>query len=208
MKGIRRLIKSHKYLAMDLIVGIKRYIVRGERSGMRLVNRTKHSTSGLRVMFYDLAEEAHISTRGISVEVRRAIRNLNGICYPATKKIILWLLNDSKTKDISYLWLHELEHTTPKNRRLYSAGHARRAQIQANNLATKISQVDVNEIKWRNNDWRLEQRVYPTKAKALMALQGRLNPFGLSRTDGWHFRISEKSKRDKWQLEMKYFREG
>ena len=136
---------------------------------MRLLNKTKHSTAGLRVMLYDLAAKANISTRGVTVEIRRASRNLHGVCYPSSKKIILWLLNTSKTDDISFIWLHELTHTTPRNRKLYASGHGIKAQRQADIIATKVLGITKEDVAWRNTNWRTRTfPKYPTKKSALM----------------------------------------
>ena len=173
---------------------------------MRLVNKTKHSTSGLRIMLYDLAQKANISTRGVSVEVRRASRNLHGLCYPSQKRVILWLLNTSKTNDIAYIWLHELAHTTNRNRKLYAAGHGQKGQRQADTVAERVSGVMRQDVTWQKQDWQLEPTflIYPTKARAAEALKQRKHPSGKPRIDGWIFRLSPKSKRGKWRLEHKY----
>ena len=157
-------------------------------------------------MLYDLVQKANISTRGVSVEVRRASRNLHGICYPTQKKIILWLLNTSKTSDIAHLWLHELAHTTKRNWKLYAGGHGVKAQRQADTVAERVSGVTRQDVTWQKQDWQLEPTflIYPTKAEALMAVDNRRYPLGKPRTDGWTFRLSPKSKRGKWRLEKKY----
>lgn len=135
---------------------------------MRLLNKTKHSTAGLRVMLYDLAQKANISTRGVTVEIRRGSRNLHGVCYPYQKKIILWLLNSSKTDDIAYIWIHELTHTTKRNTRLYAGGHGIRAQRQADSVAEKVSRVAKTDVRWQDNNWRTRTgSLYHTKKSAL-----------------------------------------
>ena len=173
---------------------------------MRLLNKTKHSTSGLRIMLYDLAQKANISTRGVSVEVRRASRNLHGLCYPASKRIILWLLYTSRTDDIAYVWLHELAHTTNQNHKLYAAGHGQKGQRQADAVAERVTGITYQDIIWHKEDWHLEPTflIYPTKAKAVEALEQRRYPFGKPRTDGFAYRLSPKSKRGKWRLAHKY----
>jgi len=135
---------------------------------MRLLNKTKHSTTGLRRMLYDLATQANISTRGVSVEIRRGSRNLHGLCYPYEKRIILWILNTSKTQDISWIWLHELAHITSKNRKLYASGHGIKAQRQADALAIKITGINCEELQWRANTWRTKTwPKYPSRKLAL-----------------------------------------
>ena len=135
---------------------------------MRLLNKTKHSTTGLRVMLYDLAQKANISTRGVTVEVRRASRNLHGLCNPYSKRITLWLLGTSKTDDISFIWLHELAHIIPRNKRLYASGHGVKAQRQANNVATKVLGITSKDLHWAENNWRTRTfPKYPTKKSAL-----------------------------------------
>ena len=135
---------------------------------MRLLNKTKHSTTGLRIMLYDLAEKANISTRGVSVEIRRASRHLHGICYPTQKRIILWLLNTSKTSDIAHIWVHELAHTTSKNKKLYAAGHGQKGQRQADVVAERVTGVRHQDVTWHNNNWRTQTfPKYLTKKTAL-----------------------------------------
>ena len=142
--------------------------ISGWKRTMRLLNKTKHSTSGLRIMLYDLAQKANISTRGVTVEIRRASRNLHGICYPYPRKIILWLLDTSKTDAISFIWLHELAHITPENRKLYAGGHSIKAQRQADSVATKILGITQENIVWQNNNWRTKTfPKYPTRKSAL-----------------------------------------
>ena len=141
---------------------------------MRLINKTKHSTPGLRVMLYDLASKANISTRGVTVEVKRANRHLHGICYPWDKRITLWLLNTSKSQDISFIWLHELAHTTPWNRKLYASGHGSKAQKQADSVATRVLDVAAHEVNWHSKDWRTRRFPrYPTRKLALTDLNNR-----------------------------------
>ena len=172
---------------------------------MRLLNKTKHSTRGLRFMLYDLASQANISTRGVTVEVRRGSRHLHGICNPTQKRIILWLLNTSKTDDIAFLWLHELAHTTPRNRKLYACEHPSKAQEQASNVATRVTGITEAELEWHSRDWRLEPTYMSktTKKEALAALHYRRFSNGKRRTDNKLFQLSPKSKRGKWRLEYK-----
>ena len=141
---------------------------------MRLINKTKHSTLGLRVMLYNLASEANISTRGITVEIRRGSRNLHGVCYPYGSKIILWLLNSSKTDDIAHIWIHELAHTTPRNKRLFASGHGVKAQRQADTIAEKITGVARKDVTWRSRDWTTRTwPKYRTKKSALTDCNNR-----------------------------------
>ncbi|MCJ7828378.1 MAG: hypothetical protein MUP81_01390 [Dehalococcoidia bacterium] len=135
---------------------------------MRLLNKTKHSTTGLRIMLYDLAAKANISTRGVEVEVRRGSRNLHGVCYPYERLIILWLLNSSKTDDISFIWLHELTHLTPRNKKLWAGGHGVKAQRQADAVAEKVLGITSEDLQWHENTWRTNRfPKYPTKKLAL-----------------------------------------
>lgn len=135
---------------------------------MRLLNKTKHSTTGLRVMLYDLAKKAHISTKGVTVEVRRASRNLHGICYPYHKRIILWLLNTSKTDDIAFIWLHELAHISPRNKKLWLGGHAKKAQDHADDVATRVLGITHTDVVWTGNEWKTARfPKYPTRKSAL-----------------------------------------
>ena len=137
---------------------------------------------------------------------RRASRNLHGICYPSQKRIILWLLDTSKTDDIAYIWLHELAHTTHGNRKLYAAGHGRKGQKQADAVAGRVTGIPCHDVTWHYQGWQLEPTflIYPTKVKAVVALKQRRSPFGKPRIDGWSFRLSPESKRGKWRLECKY----
>lgn len=173
---------------------------------MKLINKTKHCTSGLRIMLYDLAQKANISTRGVTVEIRRGTRNLHGLCSPYERIITLWLLDSSKTNDIGFVWLHELAHLTPRNRKLYALGHPLKGQHHADKLAEKVLGITKNDLTWRTQDWKLEPVYanYPTKAKVLQALKQRKYPCNESRTDGWKYRLSSKSKRGCYRLEMKY----
>ena len=171
---------------------------------MRLLNKTKHSTTGLRIMLYDLAQVANISTRGITVEVRRASRNLHGLCYPDRKGIILWLLNTSNTDDISHIWLHELAHTTRRNRKLYAAGHGQKGQKQADMVAERVTGITRDAVTWHSQEWRLEPPgfSYQTKAEALKALTRRRNPFGKPDSRNM-YRLWPKSRRGNWRIERK-----
>jgi len=145
---------------------------------VKLNNKTRHSTAGLRRMLYDLAQQANITTRGITVEVRQGTRNLHGICYPHSKKIVLWLLRDSKTKDIAFIWLHELTHTTKRNQRLYATGHGIRAQKQADAVAERITEYTKSDIKWRNGwrTWRFPACPTKVSAKRLLKETREKNP--------------------------------
>lgn len=168
---------------------------------MRLLNKTKHSTSGLRIMLYDLAQKANISTRGVTVEVRRASRNLHGLCFPHSREIVLWLLNTSKTQDISFIWVHELAHLTPRNRKLWAGGHGIKAQDHADSIATKVLGITAKDLKWDENNWRPYGSLYKTKAIALKEpnnrdcypdWQWRLVKVGIRIKKGWRWQWKHK----------------
>ena len=169
---------------------------------MKLTNYTKHNTSGLRAMLYDLAAKAHVSTRGVTVEIRRGTRYLHGIAYPYSRKIILYLLAKSKTQDIGFLWLHELTHLTKRNRKLYALGHGRKAQAQAEMVATKVLGVNQDEIKWHNNAWHTRQHpAFQTNKSALNAAREYRQKY-----TAWHWRVARvKSDREyPYRLQWKY----
>ena len=169
---------------------------------MRLLNKTKHSTAGLRVMLYDLAAQANISTRGVTVEIRRGSRNLHGCCFQYERRIILWLLNSNKTQDISFIWLHELAHLTNRNMKLGASGHGIKAQRQADAVAAKVLGITSKDLKWHENKWRLFSKWwhYNTKAEAQKKLRFyRDSVWGENKS----IRLSAKSKRGCWRLEYK-----
>jgi len=154
-------------------------------------------------MLYALAAQANISTRGVTVEVRRGSRNLHGVCYQYEKRIILWLLNSSKTQDISFIWLHELAHLTPRNMKLGASGHSIKAQRQADAVAEKILGITHKDLKWHEKSWRTRQHPkYPTKKLALAN-----HPDPEDKYPAWRFRLIKTRHEGKkwwvWQEKLK-----
>lgn len=185
---------------------------------MKLANKTSHSTAGLRAMFYDLARKAHVSTRKLTVVVLPSRRHVHGWCDTDRRLITLYLLRESTTSTISFLWVHELAHLTPHNKTLYRHGHSRKGQAHADAMAARVTGGKHEDMKWhKEQGWRkLRYRpAYPTKALARQELQKLRYPYNLltsdqryspdgKRKDGFSFRISPKSRRGHYWLEEKY----
>jgi len=154
-------------------------------------------------MLYDLAQKANISTRGVTVEIRRGPRNLHGVCYQYEKRIILWLLDSSKTDDIGFIWLHELAHLTPRNMRLGASGHGIKAQRQADAVAEKVLGITHKDLKWREKSWRT--RGYPRSPTRKTALAHHPDPEG--KYPAWQFRLikirADKKKWWVWQEKLR-----
>mgnify|MGYP001587804034 CR=1 FL=1 len=117
---------------------------------MKLINKTKLKTSSIRVMLYDYAHKAHISTRGVIVELRTARQCIHGLCIPDHRAIFLWLFPETKSQDMAFIWVHELQHLAPKNRRLYALGYACKGQINANKKAEQVVGIKLSNITWRS----------------------------------------------------------
>ena len=167
---------------------------------MKLINKTPLKTANLRVMLYSYAEKAGISTRGLQVEIRRARRAIHGLCFPGTRKILMWLFPYTKSQDIAFIWVHELQHLTPKNRRLWAARHRSKAQKDASAKALKVTGTTMNEVSWYKQGWILGPKwwTYSTKVEALKGL--RMRQEGMPNKS---FRLSPKSKRGCWRIERK-----
>lgn len=116
---------------------------------MNLINHTPIETAGLRSLLYEYAAKANISTNHWLVEIKKAREHIHGVCYLFEWRIILWLHPDTKPQDIAYIWIHELQHTTPNNRRLFINGHGVRAQKDAYRKAECVVGIARSDVQWR-----------------------------------------------------------
>ena len=79
---------------------------------MNLINHTSIETTGLRSLLYEYAAKANISTNHWVVEIKKARKQIRGVCYLFEWRIILWLHPDTKPQDSLYLGPRASPHDT------------------------------------------------------------------------------------------------